>query len=150
MAAGGGLGYQLGAMVGESGILTAAGRHFLQMVPGVTFTEISYGTFLLQEDIVDQQMRFGYKGRLSKKRVEKNSEFRREEERREEMNPDLSGNIQHSIRLRRIELKKYCNCSRFLSACGGLSFALSGLLVVVATLPGAYATRLCALSALRA
>jgi L-Ala-D/L-Glu epimerase / N-acetyl-D-glutamate racemase len=64
MAASNGLGYQLGAMVGESGILAAAGRHFLQMVPDVTFTEISYGTFLLQEDIVDQQMRFGYKGRL--------------------------------------------------------------------------------------
>ncbi|MCK4628131.1 MAG: hypothetical protein KAT56_03955 [Sedimentisphaerales bacterium] len=64
MAAGSGLGYQLGAVVGESGILAAAGRHFLQMVPDVTFTEISYGTFLLQEDIVDQQMRFGYQGRL--------------------------------------------------------------------------------------
>ena len=64
MAAGSGLGHQLGAMIGESGILAAAGRHFLQMVPDVIFTEISYGTFLLQEDIVDQKMRFGYKGRL--------------------------------------------------------------------------------------
>jgi len=64
MAASEGMGYQLGAMIGESGILTAAGRHFLQLVPGITFTEISYGTFLLREDIVDQQMRFGYQGRL--------------------------------------------------------------------------------------
>ena len=57
-------GYQLGAMVGESGILAAAGRHFLQMVPAVTFTEICYSTFLLDDDIVEPKIRFGYRGRL--------------------------------------------------------------------------------------
>jgi hypothetical protein len=48
--------------------------------------------------------------------------------------------------------KQKCNRSRFLSACGGLSFALSGLKTkaVMNLFPGAYATRLCALSALRA
>ena len=64
LAAKGSRGYQLGAMVGESGILAAAGRQFLQMVPGVSFTEICYGTFLLEEDIVTRKMRFGYGGRL--------------------------------------------------------------------------------------
>ena len=55
---------QLGAMVGESGILGAAGRQFLQMVPQVVFTEICYSTYLLKKDIVRQDMRFGYGGRL--------------------------------------------------------------------------------------
>ena len=59
-----GVGYQLGAMVGESGILAAAGRQFLQLVPNISFTEISYSTFLLREDIVKGNMRFGYGGRL--------------------------------------------------------------------------------------
>jgi len=59
-------GVQLGAMVGESGILAAAGRQFLQMVPDVSFTEICYGNFLLQEDIVDCKMRFGFGGKMRK------------------------------------------------------------------------------------
>lgn len=57
-------GYQLGAMVGESGILAAAGWHFLQMVPAVCFTEIGYGTFLLRQDLARPQVRFGWRGRL--------------------------------------------------------------------------------------
>ncbi|MBN1844633.1 MAG: hypothetical protein JW810_03045 [Sedimentisphaerales bacterium] len=54
----------LGAMVGESAVLAAAGRQFLQIVPQVRFTEICYGTFLLQEDLSRETMRFGYGGRL--------------------------------------------------------------------------------------
>ena len=57
-------GYQLGAMVGESGILAAAGCHFLSMVPENSFTEICYSTFLLQEDLVQENMRFRYRGKL--------------------------------------------------------------------------------------
>lgn len=59
-------GFQLGAMVGETGILAAAGRRFLQMVPQASFTEICYAGFLLREDIVEPEMRFRYGGRLSK------------------------------------------------------------------------------------
>jgi len=54
----------LGAMVGESAILAAAGRQFLQMVPNVKWTEICYSTFLLQEDLSFQKMRFGFGGKL--------------------------------------------------------------------------------------
>ena len=60
-----GKGYQLGAMVGETAILTAAGKRFLQMVPEVVFTEIGYSTFLLREDLGAESVRFGYRGRLS-------------------------------------------------------------------------------------
>lgn len=54
----------LGAMVGESAILAAAGRQFLQMIPNVKWTEICYSTFLLQEDISFEKMRFGLGGKL--------------------------------------------------------------------------------------
>ena len=59
-----GIGVMLGAMVGESGILSAAARAFLQLVPDVRFVENSYGSFLLREDLVRQSTRFGYGGRL--------------------------------------------------------------------------------------
>ncbi|MBN2375355.1 MAG: hypothetical protein JXD22_03065 [Sedimentisphaerales bacterium] len=58
-------GITLGAMVGESAILAAAGKHFLQMVPDVVFTEICYSTFLLKEDLCQKKIRFGYGGKLS-------------------------------------------------------------------------------------
>lgn len=58
------LGYQLGAMVGETGILAGAGRQFLQLVPGVEFTEICYGEFLLAKDIVKPKLRFGFGGKM--------------------------------------------------------------------------------------
>jgi muconate cycloisomerase len=54
--------YQLGCMVGETGILSAAGRWFLQMVPGVRFAEGSFGRFLLSEDITRPALRFGLGG----------------------------------------------------------------------------------------
>ncbi len=59
-----GRGYQLGAMVGETGILTAAGCHFINMVPEIAFTEVGYGTLLLKKDIVKEKIRFGYAGKL--------------------------------------------------------------------------------------
>lgn len=59
-------GFQLGAMVGESAILAAAGLRFLQLVPGTSFTEICYSTFLLKKDLATHSLRFGYKGRLPK------------------------------------------------------------------------------------
>jgi muconate cycloisomerase len=60
-----GVGLMLGAMVGESGILSAAARVFLQLVPEVEFLENSYGSFLLAEDLVKQKTRFGYGGRIA-------------------------------------------------------------------------------------
>ncbi len=52
--------YQLGCMVGETGILSAAQRHFLNIVPDVLFLEGSYGTHLLKEDVTRQNMTFGF------------------------------------------------------------------------------------------
>jgi len=59
-----GVGLMLGCMVGESGILSAAARAFLLLVPRVRFVENSYGEFLLAEDLVSERTRFGYGGRL--------------------------------------------------------------------------------------
>lgn len=58
--------YQLGAMVGESGILAAAGRKFLEIVPNTVFTEICYANLLLQKDIVKPNMTFGFGGKIKK------------------------------------------------------------------------------------
>lgn len=54
---------QLGCMVGETSILSAAGRFFLQMVPGVRFAEGSFGRFLLKDDVVRRPLRFTFGGR---------------------------------------------------------------------------------------
>jgi len=42
---------QLGCQVGESGLLSAAGRHFAGLFGDIAFCEGSYGRFLLKEDI---------------------------------------------------------------------------------------------------
>lgn len=54
---------QLGCMVGETSILSAAGRRFLECVPEVEFAEGSYGQFLLADDVIKRPVRFGYGGR---------------------------------------------------------------------------------------
>jgi len=56
--------YQLGCMVGETSILSAAGRKFLENVPGVAFAEGSYGRFLLAGDVVDRPVQFGCGGKV--------------------------------------------------------------------------------------
>jgi len=56
--------FQLGCMVGETSVLSAAGRRFLEYVPGVIFAEGSYGKFLLRGDVTRQSQRFGYGGRV--------------------------------------------------------------------------------------
>ncbi len=58
-----GVGYQLGCMVGETSVLSSAGRSFLAVAPGVEFAEGSYGRFLLRDDVVDRPIRFGYGGK---------------------------------------------------------------------------------------
>ncbi len=60
---------QLGCMVGETSILSAAGLRFLEVCPGVTWAEGCFGSFLLREDVVKKALRFGYAGRPPKLKV---------------------------------------------------------------------------------
>lgn len=59
-----GITLMLGALVGESGILSAAGRVVLQLVPEIRYVENSYGSLLLRRDLVRERTRFGYGGKL--------------------------------------------------------------------------------------
>jgi L-Ala-D/L-Glu epimerase len=54
---------QLGCMVGETSILSAAGRRFLELTPAVRFAEGWFGRLLLSRDVVRRSLRFGYGGR---------------------------------------------------------------------------------------
>lgn len=54
---------QLGCMVGETSILSAAGRRFLEIVPGVAFAEGWFGSFLMSADVTRRPLRFRYGGR---------------------------------------------------------------------------------------
>lgn len=54
---------QLGCMVGETSILSAAGVRFLEAVPGIRFAEGCFGPLLLQEDVAARSVRFGLAGR---------------------------------------------------------------------------------------
>jgi muconate cycloisomerase len=58
-----GLGYQLGCHPGESGILSAAGRHFAVSVRGLRYLEGSYDRHLLRERLIREDITFGYGGR---------------------------------------------------------------------------------------
>jgi L-Ala-D/L-Glu epimerase / N-acetyl-D-glutamate racemase len=58
-----GLGYQLGCQVGETGILSAAGRHFATNVSGIRFLEGSYERHLVKERLTVEDLTFGYGGR---------------------------------------------------------------------------------------
>ena len=49
----GGIDTMLGAHVGETAILAAAGRQFAARTPGLRFAEGSYGKILLEEDVAD-------------------------------------------------------------------------------------------------
>jgi len=53
---------QVGAQVGETGILSAAGRALAAHVPGLHYAEGSFGTWLLTEDITFEDVAFGYAG----------------------------------------------------------------------------------------
>ncbi len=56
---------QVGSQVGETAILSAAGRHFAAALDNVDFVEGSYGTMLLAEDVTNDPVRFGYRGEAS-------------------------------------------------------------------------------------
>jgi L-alanine-DL-glutamate epimerase-like enolase superfamily enzyme len=53
---------QVGSQVGETAILSAAGRHLAASIDKVEFVEGSYGTMLLAEDVTNDPVRFGYRG----------------------------------------------------------------------------------------
>jgi muconate cycloisomerase len=57
-----GIGSMLGAQVGETALLSAAGRHFATRCEGVRFFEGSYGKLLLEEDIAVQDITVGGEG----------------------------------------------------------------------------------------
>ncbi len=61
-AAEAGLGIQVGSQVGETAILSAAGRHLAAHLPEVAFVEGSYGALLLTEDVAADGVRFGHRG----------------------------------------------------------------------------------------
>ncbi len=59
---------QLGCMVGETSILSAAALRFLQVCPSVFWAEGCFGPLLLRSDVVTKGLRFGYGGRAPKLR----------------------------------------------------------------------------------
>ncbi|HEV3146089.1 MAG TPA: dipeptide epimerase [Gemmataceae bacterium] len=61
------LGYQLGCQVGETAILSAAGRHFATSVQGIRYLEGSYDRHLVQESLGQEDLTFrrgGWAGAL--------------------------------------------------------------------------------------
>ncbi len=56
------IGVQVGSQVGETAILSAAGRHLAAALPEVAFVEGSFGTLLLAEDVSVESVRFGHRG----------------------------------------------------------------------------------------
>ena len=61
-AAAAGLEIHVGCHVGETAILSAAGRHLAAGLEPTVFVEGSYGTLLLAEDVTDDGLRFGHRG----------------------------------------------------------------------------------------
>ena len=57
-----GIGVQLGCQVGETAILSAAGRHLAAHLRELQFTEGSYSTLLLKEDISKERIIIGTNG----------------------------------------------------------------------------------------
>jgi muconate cycloisomerase len=57
-----GLGYQLGCQVGETAILSAAGRHFAASVADIRYAEGSYDRHLVREGLATQDITFRWGG----------------------------------------------------------------------------------------
>ena len=57
-----GVAFQLGCHPGESGILSAAGRHWAVAVANIRYLEGSYDRHLLEENLTDEDPTFGYGG----------------------------------------------------------------------------------------
>jgi L-alanine-DL-glutamate epimerase-like enolase superfamily enzyme len=63
MAKDAGIGVQMGCHVGETAILSAAGRHLAAHLPDLLFAEGSYGPHLLTRDIARETVVFGHGGK---------------------------------------------------------------------------------------
>jgi len=61
-----GLGFQLGCQVGETGILSAAGRHFACNIPNIRYLEGSFDRFLVRDALTEQDLTFRYGGRAGR------------------------------------------------------------------------------------
>jgi muconate cycloisomerase len=57
-----GLGFQLGCHPGESGVLSAAGRHWACSVRGIRYLEGSYDRHLFRQLVTNEDLTFGYGG----------------------------------------------------------------------------------------
>jgi muconate cycloisomerase len=57
-----GLGYQLGCQVGETAVLSAAGRHFAASVADIRYVEGSYDRYLVREALGMQDVTFRWGG----------------------------------------------------------------------------------------
>jgi muconate cycloisomerase len=51
-----GIAYQIGCLVGESGVLSAAARHMAAVVPEIAYFEGSYARYLLKEDVIAEDL----------------------------------------------------------------------------------------------
>lgn len=65
MAARAGLGVQLGCHPGETGILSAAGRHVASRIRGIRYLEGSYDRHVLQSNVIREDITFRYGGRAA-------------------------------------------------------------------------------------
>ena len=54
---------QLGCQVGETGILSAAGRHFASHIRGIEFLEGSFDRYLLSQNIINEEISFQWGGK---------------------------------------------------------------------------------------
>lgn len=59
---------QLGCLVGETSLLSAAGVAFLEMCPRVRFVEGAFGRYLAHGDVTRSRVQFGYRGRIRRRR----------------------------------------------------------------------------------
>ncbi|MFH1301057.1 MAG: dipeptide epimerase, partial [Planctomycetota bacterium] len=50
---------------GETGILSAVGRHFASSVKEIAFLEGSFDRYLLVENVINEEISFGWGGRAS-------------------------------------------------------------------------------------
>jgi muconate cycloisomerase len=58
----GGLQYQIGCLVGETGILSALGRVAASILPKAVYVDGSYDSYLLSENITSENFSFGFGG----------------------------------------------------------------------------------------
>ncbi|VTS08322.1 enolase C-terminal domain-like protein [Tuwongella immobilis] len=63
LAAAAGIGCQLGCQVGETGILSAAGRAFATSIGGLRDIEGSFDRYLLKQNIIRESITFGRRGK---------------------------------------------------------------------------------------